>query len=72
MCYKINFDPKLHLKNCPFCGSSDVLLHVRVIDEQNKKFYSVFCEDCPGEVSDLHTKEEAIEVWNRRNCNEKT
>lgn len=48
-------------KECPFCGSSDVLVHKDILDE-----YLVVCKTCNARGASLPTQEYAIAFWNRR------
>ena len=51
------------LKPCPFCGSTDVQL----IEYRSE--VTITCKDCNVWVDhmfDAMTKEQAIELWNRR------
>lgn len=54
------------LKPCPFCGSDDVDLVNASLDGDN---WGVVCRDCDvwmdNRLEDM-TKEQAIELWNRR------
>jgi Lar family restriction alleviation protein len=53
------------LKPCPFCGckavdiveDDNIYLHLR---------YQVFCGRCGASSGRHHTKQKAIEAWNRR------
>lgn len=54
------------LKPCPFCGSTDVHL---IENDRGKSEVSITCKDCNVWVDhmfDAMSKEEAIELWNRR------
>ena len=57
------------LKPCPFCGSTDVHL---IENDCGKSEVSITCKDCNVWVDhmfDAMTKEQAIELWNRRYLN---
>lgn len=54
------------LKPCPFCGSTDVHL---VENDRGKSEISITCKDCnvwADHMFDALSKEQAIELWNRR------
>lgn len=53
------------LKNCPFCNSKAWLgLIVYAIDDV---WYTPSCSECKcGWFENYETKEEAIEMWNKR------
>ena len=54
------------LKPCPFCGSTDVHL---IENDHGKSEVSITCKDCNVWVDhmfDAMSREEAIELWNRR------
>ena len=54
------------LKPCPFCGSTDVRL---VNASHDGDEWSVTCKDCNVWADHMHdamTKEQAMELWNRR------
>lgn len=56
----------IELKPCPFCGSKDVHL---LNASHNNEEWSVTCKDCNIWVDNMMcdmTKEQAIELWNRR------
>ena len=54
------------LKPCPFCGGKAWLNGTIMWSDLSKRF-SVFCCECRVETPRTsHTKEEAIEAWNRR------
>jgi Lar family restriction alleviation protein len=51
----------MELKPCPFCGgNSDGIV---ILERYG---YFIVCEHCYGRTGEFHTKEEAIEAWNRR------
>ena len=55
------------LKPCPFCGGTDI--H---IVENGPDGFSITCKDCNAWVDNIFedmTKEQAIELWNRRYLN---
>ena len=55
------------LKPCPFCGSTDV--HLVVERCETTITCSITCKDCNVWVDhmfDAMSKEQAIELWNRR------
>ena len=57
------------LKPCPFCGSTDVHL---IENDPGKSEISITCKDCNVWVDHMFyamTKEQAIELWNRRYLN---
>lgn len=52
------------IKPCPFCGGTDI--H---IVENGPDGFSITCKDCNAWVDNMFedmTKEQAIELWNRR------
>ena len=54
------------LKPCPFCGSTDVHL---IGNDHGKSEVSITCKDCNVWVDhmfDAMSRDEAIELWNRR------
>lgn len=54
------------LKTCPFCGSTDVHL---IENDCGKSEVSITCKDCNvwiDHIFDAMTREQAIELWNRR------
>lgn len=55
------------LKPCPFCGFKGVIVEIKYHDF-DVVYYHVECLDCGAETHNFRcvTKEEAIEVWNRR------
>jgi len=59
----------IELKNCPFCGSEDVILDkdVRRID-RGLNGHFVECQDCFGSSGYYKSESCAIEAWNRRIC----
>ena len=65
---KVNESQIDFLKHCPFCGSTDVHL-VNASSDSNE--WGVVCRDCDvwtdNRLMDM-TKEQAIELWNRRVC----
>lgn len=54
------------LKPCPFCGGEAILIKEKIIT----RFY-VECKKCSAMTNLFTTKEEAIEVWNRRTNNDR-
>lgn len=63
---KVNESQFDFLKPCPFCGSEDVHL---IENDRGKSEVSITCKDCNVWVDhmfDAMSKEEAIELWNRR------
>lgn len=65
--FKISYpQPTIELKPCPFCGSKDVHL---IENDRGKSEVSITCKDCNVWVDhtfDAMTREQAIELWNRR------
>ena len=60
--WRIVFDlPNVILKNCPFCGSSDLLKQTT-----NSNAYWIVCNNCAGETQSGHSWEEAVHYWNKR------
>lgn len=57
------------LKPCPFCGSNEVQLYVCL--NEIKTAYVVQCIDCGASSAYMYSRKDAIEMWNRRNENEK-
>lgn len=55
---------KMPVKPCPFCGSKPI---VYMLDD--KTHYGVICWEChmAHTSGQDHSKEEAIEIWNKRN-----
>lgn len=53
-----NLTPPCH---APFCGSEASLHKWGCTDE-----FSVFCKECPANVYDLESPQDAIAAWNRR------
>lgn len=55
------------LKPCPFC-SGDGKFWERGVSRWSNEEYSVYieCENCEASQMSWHTKEEAIEAWNKR------
>ena len=54
------------LKPCPFCGSTDVHL---IDNDPGRSEVSITCKDCNVWVDhmfDAMSRDEAIELWNRR------
>lgn len=54
------------LRPCPFCGSTDVHL---IENDSGKSEVSITCKDCNVWVDhmfDAMSRDEAIELWNRR------
>ena len=49
------------LKNCPFCGSSN-------LDHCKTGSYWIDCLDCGASQYGAKTKEQAIKNWNKREC----
>ena len=63
---KVNESQIDFLKPCPFCGSTDVHL---IENDRGKSEVSITCKDCNVWVDhmfDAMSREEAIELWNRR------
>ena len=63
---KVNESQIDFLKPCPFCGSTDVHL---IENDREWSEVSITCKDCNVWVDhmfDAMSKEEAIELWNRR------
>ena len=64
--YHVPVRREAELKPCPFCGSDDVYL-VNASSDGNE--WGVVCRDCDvwadNRLMDM-TKEQAIELWNRR------
>lgn len=53
------------LKPCPFCGYKSV----EILEDDNKFLYYRYmsqCQKCGAGAGRGHTKQEAIEAWNRR------
>ena len=65
----MNKSDKETLKPCPFCGSNKVQLYV--CPNEVKTAYVVQCIDCGASSAYMHSRKDAIEMWNRRNENEK-
>ena len=64
--YSGQTNPLPELKPCPFCGSTDVHL---IENDRGKSEVSITCKDCNVWVDhmfDAMTREQAIELWNRR------
>jgi Lar family restriction alleviation protein len=61
-------EPYDALKPCPFCGGSNVTVHV--FEEGRGGGYdpwvAVMCDDCDIQGETHKTEEEAVEAWNRR------
>ena len=53
------------LKNCPFCGCSDVSVYTEGTDTDNY-YWVVECDGCGCTLEGFKTEEEAREDWNRR------
>lgn len=63
---------KSNLKPCPFCGSPCVSSSVEeVFMTRNEQVFSyrVSCANCFCKTPWVHSKEDAIELWNRRTFN---
>lgn len=56
------------LKPCPFCGNN----YLNIQSGQIYDNYWVYCGQCGVKTRKTDTKEETIEVWNRRANNAKT
>ncbi len=56
--------PADRILECPFCGSSDVRTF---FDEYTNRPFIVECKDCFAIGPCSNSKQEAIELWNRRN-----
>lgn len=53
------------LKPCPFCGGKAIILQTDTSYRYSKYFAT--CNSCGAEMPRVcRTREEAIEVWNRR------
>ena len=55
----------VHLKPCPFCGSTDV----KLVSSDDKSYVSVTCKDCNVWVDHLFcdlSEEQMVALWNRR------
>lgn len=53
------------LKPCPFCGRKPMIIGTG--NHFPKSYFRVVCEKCFAMQGALYdTKEEAVEVWNRR------
>lgn len=50
------------LKPCPFCGSTDIFVHVDPHDGADV----VECWDCNANIASLNSKSDAIRGWNKR------
>lgn len=64
--YSGQTNPLPRLKPCPFCGSTDVHL---IENDRGRSEVSITCKDCNVWVDhmfDAMTREQAIELWNRR------
>lgn len=62
---------ELELKPCPFCGESEpVRMMVRAGKDGWRNRYFILCEydngGCGASSGWYHSKEEALESWNRR------
>ena len=53
------------LRPCPFCGSDDV----EVVQLMPDSGFMTVCSKCPASIG-AKTKDEAINLWNRRAGNE--
>lgn len=53
------------LKPCPFCGNNFPKIYCSQVYES----YYGYCSNCGVKTRKTDTKEEAIEVWNRRTKN---
>lgn len=55
------------LKNCPFCGSNEILVHTAHFAMDNGPRYHVRCKRCPCELTWSFTSmEDLTAAWNRR------
>ena len=50
------------LKPCPFCGGKATIME----NNHYTDMWTVMCKNCYSEIDRYHTKESAIEAWNRR------
>ena len=53
------------LKPCPFCGNNYPEIH----SSQVYGSYYAYCRQCGVKTRKTDTKEETVEVWNRRKNN---
>lgn len=57
------------LKDCPFCGDSDVYLNEEVheVEPGNfQEFYNIYCPMCCASVFYEGDKDGTISAWNKR------
>ena len=62
------------LKPCPLCECDDINVEVvdmstykkTLIDSDEGKWYSCWCNECMASTSDFLTQEDAEEAWNKR------
>ena len=60
----------IELEPCPFCGWK----RIKILEDDNPYLYYRFssqCQNCGASAKLGHTKEEAIEAWNRRVIDDK-
>ncbi|MBD5585809.1 MAG: restriction alleviation protein, Lar family [Clostridia bacterium] len=50
------------IKPCPFCGSNDI----RCFYNESEDTYFVFCNECAIRTAKYPTREQALQVWNKR------
>jgi len=52
---------RIHPIQCPFCGCGETSS-----DINRKRGYFIYCKDCKASGPYGDTKEEAIDIWNKR------
>ena len=57
------------LKPCPFCGGDAMVSNVTrkyLLGGETEDRFAISCISCGANGGDKKTKEECIEIWNRR------
>ena len=56
------------LKPCPFCGGEAMVANAtrEYLSGKTEERFAINCISCGANGGDKKTKEEAIEIWNRR------
>lgn len=57
----------MELKPCPFCGSeAEMAVEKRTQATRVTTWYRPICPECQCDLGYFDSKDEAVEIWNRR------